>query len=147
MKDIVVNGITNPRYINNYYHSIPNTSIKSFDNLLLSKNAFPIYKILRIDIDVNISSGNLEKSSINNTLSIIGYKNIKIFYLSEDLCKIHRASFNIPFTSQILYPLIPLKFIKTKIAVESLKIKLLSCKNFIINTLIFICPIIECDTN
>lgn len=139
-------GLTPEVKIPDFIKAFPHVELCEKDNLRLSNNVCGIKNIVKVDINITIKSNDKINSKNGCILNLIGFKNIEITYISDNGDnKVHKAKYNIPFSTHINYFSNEIEIEKIYTAVKELNLKLINSRYIEVSSKIFISPLLKSD--
>lgn len=139
---IALNGITNPINIPAKFQKVTNTTLCQKNLLNFTEKIADIKKILSIDVKLSIKDG--FKNNNKSTLTILGYEKITLACIRNNFSEdIKKLNYNFPFIGEINYPSSNFQINQVYAAVTELKYKLINSNSIILESWIFLAPLIK----
>lgn len=145
MKDsnILINGLTPSIKISRNLRNVTHSKIVETNILKLSYIPYEISKILTINISISVKVLKKTKLPKGCTVNIIGFKNIDINYVSNDLNKeSHKLHYKIPFSTELSYDYAEVIVKNIYVPVDKFSLKIIDPRQLIVSTRAYIAPLV-----
>jgi len=143
---IEISGITPISHFPKCPPHHPCTEFCESDKLCIPSQKITMASIRQVCLNICINSFKTICTPAGKKLVIDGTKQIKVFFVTD--CPhqtVHSADFEIPFCTFILLNNMHDEVVQICSVVEDISVKCLDCKYFIVNSVIFVCPIFKKD--